>query len=260
MGAGFGEKAPHFDAIMKIMAPLQYSGMNSLLGDDAKILLDFNKRTWSIKTAYSFSTSGNVSLNRENSALCRGLSIYVYQKIQSMFPKEKFEIKFAKVKERNYFFKDGAFHIIILIRDKVKKIEYLLDPSFKRYGRKDDFQEYSFLEEEGPVEFLENARLLQKFFVVNSAEPLFIKDKHMLLFSVESVGEQFDNNHFVLSIAVSKPGYAFEEDVLSVKCEAGKLQVSMNDELQQTLLGKEKRDQLTVKLLDWTNELCGKAE
>ena len=258
MGAEFVEKAPHFDAVMKIMAPLEYSGLDSFFDSDSKLNIDFNNKTWSMNTVYSFNPSGEIVLSKTNSALCRGLAMYTYQKIKPLFDPERFEIKFAKVKESNYFFREDAMHIILIIRDKNNNQEYLLDPSFKRYGNKNALNEYIVMSDQSSDEFMAYNQIPQKFFLVNKATPLFIQNTYIVLFSVQSHDEKFDKNNFILTIAANKPETSVEEYVLLMKCENGNLKVGRNESLATQLLGQKNDVQLSSKLQQWAQDICGK--
>lgn len=243
---------PYFDDVTRIMAPLQYSGLENLLDDDSRLSVDFERKTWTLHNVYDFDGHGNVILAGGNSGLCSKLSRYVYGEIKPLFSAEHFEIVFAKVKERDFFFTPQATHIVILVFDKESQKKYLIDPSFKRYVVMEDLEQYVFFDYEKPEVFMPSNMSPDKFFYVNSASPLLIRNDHLLLFSVEEVDGKIDNKNFILSISAIKRRGEKSDYILGMRSINGTFQSYGNEQLALDLLKPEEIARLQLRLLQWS--------
>lgn len=250
-----GEDLPYFDEVTRIMAPLQYSGLDNLLGENSKLSLDFQKKTWTLHNVYDFDEQGNILLAGGNNGLCGSLSRYLYNAIKPLFNPKRFEIVFAKVKERDYFFMPQATHIVLMIFDKENQRKYLLDPSFKRYGVLEDFEQYVFFDHDKPEVFMRSNRNPDKFFNVNSASPILIRDDHLILFSVEESDGKFDNKNFILSVSAIKRRASNSDYILGLRYSNGRLQTYGNADMAQRFLKPEEIIRLQYRLLHWTETI-----
>ncbi len=248
---------PHFDAVMEILAPLEYSGMHNILDKDSQLSVDFDKRTWTLHNIFKFDDEGSDILVEGKKGLCVRLSRYVYKKIKPIFPQDRYEIFFEKARERDYFFAPQATHFLLTVLDKESSVKYLIDPSFKRYGRVEDFDEYVFFDRLAPEAFIASNRSSDKSFNIDSASPVFIRDGYLVVFSVESVDGKVDRNHFILSISAVKHQAQSGEYVLGLKYVDGYIQTYSNDKLMRRLLKPDEVTKFQQRLLQWSMVISG---
>jgi hypothetical protein len=250
------ESIPYYEAVTKIMAPLEYSGISSVTGQDAGLSVNFTNKTWTLHNAHHFDDQGEIILDKGVDGLCGQLSRFVYGKIKSLFPKELFDIKFSKVREKKFFFTPQATHIVILITDKQQHKEYVIDPTFKRYGRKEDFDDYVGFDNQDPTVFLESNRQQDKYFEVDYASPILIRGDYLITFSVESVNGKFDKNHFVLALAADYRSSTTSKYLYAFSYNEGHLQIDKDEELIKQLLSLNEAVGLISKLMEWFGALC----
>jgi hypothetical protein len=253
-GDALKEGAPHFDDVMAIVTPLRYSGINNIIGDDSKLTIDFRRQTWTLYNVYHYNEKGELILNEGQSGLCGGLARYVYNKILPIFPKNKYDINFVKVKDSNFFNTPDATHIVLSVLNKKNHYEYVLDPSFKAYGRKSDFKRYSSYDYQDPDSFIKYNKSTNKSFDVDFATPLLVKNKYLLTFSVESIDGTFDQDHFIIALAATYRGASTSQYVFALRYENGGIQISKNEELLKQLLSPEEALRMVQRLMKWLNE------
>ncbi|MBL8013654.1 MAG: hypothetical protein JNN05_07380 [Candidatus Omnitrophica bacterium] len=248
---------PYQDTVSEILAPLQYSGLSSLLDKDSNVSVDFEKKIWILHQELNFDDEGVEILDEGNSGLCGRLSRYVYQKIKNVFPSDRYKILFEKVREKDYFFAPQASHFVVTIKDLVNEEKYVIDPSFKRYGAVGDFDVYHYIEEQDPQAYINANKSSERFFFIDSASPIMIRDDALLVFSVESVDGQIDKNHFILSISAVKKQASRGEYVLGLKYIDGYLQTYINEELLHRLLTEDEVTHLQQKMFQWSVAISG---
>lgn len=253
--AAIDTEIPYQDAVNQIMAPLNYSGIDNILGKDALVSLDIDKRVWNLHNSYRFDNDGNILLNSNHSGLCGTLSRYMYGKIKDVFPQDRYKIMFEKVKEKDFFFTPQATHMILTVTDLETGKKYLLDPSFKRYGAIEDFDNYIFVEQDEPETFLASNQSPDKFFDVDSATPIMIRNDYLLVFSVESVDGKIDKNHFILAISAVKRQATSGDYVMGLKYIDGYLQTYSDEGLMRRLLKPEEVTRFQQRMLQWSIHL-----
>lgn len=247
------EVLPYADAVNEILTPLQYSGLSRFLDKNSRVTVDFKKRIWTLHNVVHFDDKGVDILDEGNSGLCGQLSRYVYHKIKNIFPLDRYKILFEKVREINYFFTPQASHFVVTITDLVAQRKYVIDPSFKRYGTVEDFEGYYYyIEEQNPATYIQVSKSPDKFFFINSASPMMIRDDLLLIFSVESVDGKVDKDHFILSISAVKPQATQGEYVLGLKFTDGYLQTYSNDDLVHRLFTEDEITHLQQRMFQWS--------
>ncbi len=256
-GKTIDQALPYLDEVTRIMAPLEYSGIHNILNKDSRLSVDFEKRTWTLHNTFQFNDDGNDILVEGKNGLCVRLARYVYKQIEPLFPKDRYEIYFEKAREKDYFFAPQATHILLTVFDKETSIKYMIDPSFKRYGRIDDFDEYMFFNREAPEVFIRSNRSTDKFFNVDSASPIFIRDGYLVVFSVESVDGKIDRNQFILSISAVKRQAEKGEYIMGLKYVDGYIQTYSDDKLMRRLLKPDEVTKFQQRLLQWSMVVSG---
>ncbi len=193
------EDLPYYDSVMEVINPLEYSGLYAVIKPNVTLSIDFDRRKWTLHNIREYNAQGTVALEKGRLGLCAELSAYVYEKLKSIFS-DQYDIQFAKVRERGFFVQDLSNHVVLVIRDKITRAQFLIDPSFHKYGRISALPDYKILGVKDTLSFLKEES--HDFsFLVDQAMPLYIKDDFLLSFSIESVDGKFDTGNFFFSVS-----------------------------------------------------------
>jgi hypothetical protein len=202
----FQSDAPHVKAIKKIVEPLRYSGVQDFMRPEVRLSLDFAKEEWTIHNLHRFDEAGNVLLNEGQSAICGDLAAYTYQKIRPLFG-PGYRIAFIKVAETSFFKSaDNGSHVILSIIDATSSGQpklYILDPAFGRYGSRERFPDYLFLERVERLPFMVEKRTDETFTLLNST-PVVINRKVLLSLHVARVNGKFDPDNYRVVLSATK--------------------------------------------------------
>ena len=204
---------PFYEAIMKIMEPLEYSGVPVMVKPQVALNLDFIKRTWTLQNIHEYDSEGRVILEQGRYGLCAELATYLFERIKP-FLDGRYEVKFAMVTESGFFAKGQSNHIVLLLMDRSDSQMYLIDPSFHKYARIKDLPEYRVLNVQDTLAFVKD-KSPDFSFGVDQAIPLYIKNDVLLSFSVTSVDGKFDKDNFIFAVSANcRYKYAARDIVL----------------------------------------------
>ena len=193
---------PFYDAIMKIIDPLQYSGFEVMVKPQVVLSVDFDKWTWTLHNIHEYDSQGGIILEKGRFGLCAELATFLFEKIKSLLD-GRYEVKFAMVTESGFFSAGQSNHIVLLLVDKSDNQVYLIDPSFHKYARMKDLPEYHVLNIQDTLSFVKD-RSRDVSFGVDQAIPLYIKNDVLLSFSVTSVDGKYDRDNFILVISANR--------------------------------------------------------
>ena len=193
---------PMYEAIMKIMEPLEYSGVPVMVKPQVSLSIDFNHRTWTLHNIHEYDNQGGVILEEGHYGLCAELATFLFEKIKPLL-NGRYEVKFAMASEAGFFSEGQSNHIVLLLVDGLDKQVYLMDPSFHKYGRINDFPEYHILNIQDTLSFLKD-KSPDFSFGADQAIPLYIKNDSLLSFSVTSVDGRFDKDNFIFAISANR--------------------------------------------------------
>jgi hypothetical protein len=193
---------PFYDAIMKIMDPLEYSGVPVMIKPQVDLSVDFDKRTWTLHNIHEYDNQGGIILEQGRFGLCAELATYLFEKIKPLL-NGRYEVKFAMVTESGFFAADQSNHIVLLLVDSTNNQIYLIDPSFHKYAKIKDLPEYHVLNVQDTLSFVKD-KSHDVSFGVNQAIPLYIKNDFLLSFSVTSVDDKFDRDNFIFVISANR--------------------------------------------------------
>jgi hypothetical protein len=194
---------PHQKEVEGIISHLQYSGLQRLMNPELTISIDSIGETWTMHNVHRFSGQGEIVLDNGNQGVCGELATYTYQKIEPLFGKD-YKIEFVNAAESGYFNGPRATHIVLRLSGLVPAGQvYIIDPSFRRYGKLEDFEDYLFFDTTDPLYMLskdsENAT-----FPVGTSSPVLIKRNYLISIAVEKNGTRFDKDNYVLALAATK--------------------------------------------------------
>jgi len=193
---------PFYDAIMKIIDPLQYSGVEVMVKPQVVLSIDFAHWAWTLHNIHEYDSQGVIILEQGRYGLCAELATYLFEKIKPLLD-GRYEVKFAKVTESGFFSADQSNHIVLLLVDKSTTQVYLIDPSFHKYAKLKDLAEYRVLSTQDTLSFVKD-QSHDVSFGVDQAIPLYIKNDFLLSFSVTSVDGKFDKDNFIFAISANQ--------------------------------------------------------
>lgn len=240
--------APYCVEVKEIIKPLRYSGLSNLLLPDVKITINFIARTWSLLNIHRFDKEGKVALAEGRFGLCGDLAAYVYDKIRPLFGRE-YDIDFIRVAESGYFLDPRASHIALLItRQSFFGSElYLLDPSFYRYGKESDFDEYLFFDKMQELAFVKN-QTKDEIFNVGAITPILIRKEYIVGLIVDEQAGKFDKDNFIVAITATRRFKYSGRALLTLRKIDGRDEMQENTYLAGIILGSETYNKLRERL------------
>lgn len=240
---------PFAEQINALMAPLEYSGVPLLLRPQVGLSIDFNKRSWTLHQIHEYDQQGRVVLEQGRYGLCAELSAHVRDRLETVID-DNFSVVYAIVNEKLFFPSKESNHIALLMADRKAHETYLIDPSFRQYGRVRELANYTVLSVEDQLGFIKH-RLPDDSFLIDQAMPLFIKEGLMVSFAVTSVNGRFDKGNFLLVISVNSAQDARGLDIFVVGRKEGQLQDYQTKFLVDRLLSADEQKALLLKFKIW---------
>jgi len=241
-------KAPYSKEIKKILKPLKYSGFYTLVRPEVRISLDFDKRTWRLHNIHRFDKEGNVILEKGRCGVCGDLAAYTYSKIQPLFG-DQYEISFVRAAESGYFLTPQSSHIILeIVKPSIfGQKEYILDPSFHKYGKKENFEEYLFSEK---AMFLSFMALKEKdeIFDIGQLTPILIKKGFLIGLIIDGIDGKFDKDNFILAITATRRFKYAGRYILALRIRNGQEEFFENKSLRVALLNTKEYEQLRERI------------
>jgi len=190
---------PFYDAIMKIMSPLEYSAVPVMVKPQVSLSVDFKQGLWTLHNIHEYDSQGGVILEQGRYGLCAELATFLFEKIKPLL-NGRYEVKFAMATESGFFSVGQSNHIVLLLVDSSDNQVFLIDPSFHKYAKMKDLPEYHVLNIQDTLSFVKD-KSHDVSFDVDQAIPLYIKNDFLLSFSVTSVDGKFDRDNFILAVS-----------------------------------------------------------
>jgi len=250
MKLNFGQSSavlPHAEEIERIISPLRYSGIQMFTDKDAYLTLSFDEGKWILHNAHRFDEKGELILNGGRYGTCGELAAYTADRIRPILEKD-YRIDFLTASQSGYFLTPRASHIVLRITNMAKNREvYILDPSFRRYGHFDEFDDYLFLKEIPRLDFMESksSDVDQKF---NMAVPLLIRKDYLLGFVVEHSNGEHDRKNFTMALVLNRKYNYSGRYLFALRYFDGDTQIFENDKLALEILSREEWDSLKDKV------------
>lgn len=247
-GQGIDKRAPFHKEIEKILGPLRYSGLKRLLRPDVWVSIDFDRRTWTLHGVHRYDREGHIILEEGRYGICQELAVYAYEQIQPLF-KDRYDIQFVRVAEAGFFpYPYGSHTGICIIQRRVfgDKV-YFLDPTYHRYGDIGLFDEYCFSGSNANSLMLQTEHNTDETQAVNTITPLVIRENYLIGLSVETVGDRFDRNNFIISVMATRKYRYSGRHIYALKMAEGQY-YEIHDESMTHLLRDIEYDQLRDKV------------
>jgi hypothetical protein len=211
---------PLRDEVMKITKPLKSSFLSTLMRPDVRISLDFENATWTIHNIREFDPEGNLLLEQGRYGRCGELSYHVYQKIGPLL-EDKYTTELWLCAESKFFPFMIGDHIVVritnngLLTDNV----YIIDPTYGRYGRLEDFDDYVFVKSSNLGLFL--SQNTDDRLEVGVTTPVLLKKQYLISLGVVRVNGVFDSQNFGIALILSRPHRYISRAVAEVRKNKG---------------------------------------
>jgi len=244
---------PHKEEVYRVINPLRYSGIQMFSSKDVYLTLDFEKGLWILHNIHKFDDNGELVLNEGKYGTCGELAAYTADKLGPIF-KDDYKIDFLMASQSGYFLTPKASHIVLRITGRPNGRQvYILDPSFRRYGAFEDFDDYLFFKELSQLNFMESkvSDIAQQF---NTAIPLLIRGEYLLGFVVEHANKQFDRENFVMALTLNKKYNYSGRYLFALRYAEGDTQVFENKRLALETLSEKEWNTLKEKIAELFKE------
>jgi len=240
---------PYEERINRLMHAVDYSALPTLIDPKVPLTIDFNNKTWTLGGVHQYDAKGNIILEQGRFGLCAELSTYFYQHLNDL-PAEQYEFRFASATEAGFFPTYESNHIVLLLYDKEDQNIYLIDPSFHRYGKFRDFEEYKIYGVKESLDFMKDKKP-DVTFRADQAMPLMIKQDLLLSFSVVSVDGKFDQDNFLFVITANRRHRTAGLNLLVMGKVNGRLESYESKEFLAEVLAADELSSLHRKITTW---------
>jgi len=244
---------PFYDTIMKIMGPLEYSGVQVMVKPQVTMNIDFAHRMWTLRNIHEYDSQGGIILEQGHYGLCAELATFLFEKIKPLL-NGQYEVKFAMVTESGFFAAGQSNHIVLLLVDKSNNQVYLIDPSFHKYARMKDLTEYHVINIQDTLSFVKD-QSHDVSFGVDQAIPLYIKNDFLLSFAVTSVDGKFDKDNFIFVISANRRYKFGGRDIVGIGRRNKEFEDFEDKSLLDQLLTPQEIKVLFDKLKTWIEEV-----
>lgn len=245
---------PFYEEIMDVVEPLEYSIFPDLVRPDVSLSINFNGKFWTLHNIHQTDAQGQIVLKNDRYGLCGELAAYTHRKIKPIL-KDQYTIEFLRAAESGFFLRPYSSHIILVISDKKTQERYFLDPSFARYGKEEDFEDYLFFDAVDVFAILQEQKT-DVSFLADFGTPVLIKENFLLYFMVESVEGKFDKDNFVLAVTANKRYKYSGRYVYALRKRNGEKQTHTNEWLLHRLLTPDEAKKLLDKITEWFNQVA----
>lgn len=246
------EPAPYYKEIQKIFKHTRYSAFPALMRPDVKLKIDFEKRSWSLDNMHRFDPRGRALLDEGRYGACGQLAAYVHQEIQPLFD-HRYSIRLVKAAEAGFFPPPGGTHLVLRITDLSSPFNlktYILDPSFRRYGPVEGFEDYLFYDEMTYLSFI-TRRGRDEVHPIGSATPILMKRQVLVGMVVQDAGGRFDRDNFSLALTATRKHRFTSKLLVAVRKRVGKTETYEDPQLGREILGEKDYQRLRERLLDF---------
>lgn len=249
---------PYYDEIEDILEPLQYSFVPILMRPDVRISLDFEQKVWRLHNVHKFDAEGKFILEQGRYGTCSQLAGHVYQEIIPLF-KDGYIIEFVRAAESKFFQLIAGEHLVLRISEAglLRQNVYILDPTFRKYGRLEEFDDYFFISGQDFLPFLEN-RSTDQTFLAGTSTPLLMKKKFMVWLMVDSVNTIFDEQHFDIGLYMSRPYRYIQRRIFCLRKNGGAVEIAENEKIAK-VMKPEEYYRLRARVIEFFEEITGES-
>jgi len=246
---------PYFDETREIMQALQFSFLPTLMRPDVHISVDFENKTWTIHNIRKFDGQGRFMLEQGRYGRCGELSYHVYQEIVPLL-RDKYTIELWRSAESKFFPFMIGDHTVLRITDKglLASNVFIIDPTYNRYGRLEDFDSYIFIKPHDLMPFAE--RETDETFKVGTTTPVLLTKRYLLSLGVIRVNDSFDSQNFGLAVILSRPHRYISRAVAEVRKNRGETETGDAAQPAKAIKTKEYYA-LHKKMIEFFEQISG---
>lgn len=247
-------EAPHAAEVRRVLEGIGYSGLAIIQQPDFHLSLDFDEQTWTAHHIHRYDAQGRLQLCEDKKSkygLCGDLSTYVAEQIRPLFDPAAYTFEFVRVAESQFFPSSIAVHYALRIleaRPPEPPRIYVLDPSFRRYGPIEDFEDYLFYEPRSEMAFV-TTRNTDETFPAGQATPLLLHSKVMLGLVIAPEGRRFDPQHYRLSLVATFRHRYMSRRILTIRHLGDRVEVIENAQLARQAVPAGEYAALRTRLL-----------
>jgi hypothetical protein len=162
----------------------------------------------------------------------------VYQKTGPLL-EDKYTTELWLCAESKFFPFMIGDHVIVRITDNGLLADnvYVIDPTYGRYGRLDDFDDYIFVKPSNLGPFLNQKT--DDTLEVGVTTPVLLKKRHLISLGVVRVNNTFDSQNFGLALILSRPYRYISRAVAEVRKNKGETETGGFTKLPREIETKE---------------------
>lgn len=244
---------PFYKEVSNIISPLAYSGMKILLRPNAKLKIDFKQNAWRIVNYHQYDENNKIKLEEGRYGLCGQLASYIRDDISKIFGRN-YTIRLVQASQAGYFLLPQSSHYVLSAQSKVDGKQYIIDPSFHRYGSVETFDDYFFFNSYDSIEPIEKGET-DAVFRVSVATPLLIVNDYMIDLQVDRYENHFDKDNFVIAVSATKQYKYSGRRIFVLMMRNGQPAKFENKELGRRFFSPVEYDQLTNLVFSWFKEV-----
>jgi hypothetical protein len=130
-------------------------------------------------------------------------------------------------------------HVVVRITDKGLLADnvYIIDPTYGKYGRLDDFDDYVFVKPSNLGPFLNQKR--DDTLQVGVTTPVLLMKRYLISLGVVRVNDAFDSQNFGLALVLSRPHRYISRAVAEVRKNRGETETGGFTNIPRAIKTKE---------------------
>lgn len=239
-------------AVWKLFEEVSYSSFDVFNDKDVKLAVDFQNEKWLIKNYFKFDERDHIVLNN-NSGACLELVIHAFTELEKDLSKD-YHVKFVETIEASTFNNPNSRHWILLLTHKGSGNEYILDPSFKRFGPIDNFDDYRITQvfDRLPRSVVADGH---NHFSIADGAPIFMKKGNLIGLIVRPVNGNFNKENFSLGIYAKKPFKFKGHFIYNIGLVNGQYFEKLDEKNAKEFLNQEQVKALKALLIKLYNEI-----
>lgn len=246
------KQAPHAQEVGRVLKPLRYSGLQTLMRPEVSLSINPSKQTWTMHHVHRFGPQGDALLEEGRYGICGELSEFTYQQIKPLFDPRHYLIEFVRVFQSEFFPAPISAHYVLRISELAPpdppKV-FILDSSFGRYGPIEAFEDYLFNEPLAHVPFMHN-HAPDETFHAGEGMPILLHSRGLEGIFIGRENRRFDAKHYRLSLVATARYHYATRTLLIFRNKGGQVEVVENRHLVPQLLPRQEYEQLRQRLLD----------
>jgi hypothetical protein len=243
--------------VREILKPLQYSGLSVLMRPDFRLSIDADTKRWTAHNLHRFDEHGEPVLEQGREGLCGDLATYVAHRLRPLLGEDRFTIEFVRVAESQFFPASISAHYVLRITELVPPnppVIYILDPSFKRYGRLEEFDDYLFYEPRSEMLFVEKQDP-DETFPVGEGTPILIHSRQLIGLAVNRDGRFFNRDYHRLSLVVVFRHRYAGRTMLMLRRRKGRVEIVENPRLAAKAMRRDEYVRLRDRVIELFNTM-----